>query len=163
MDVSDTEEKKKVDLPKRSFTAEFWVGIFTILGCLCFAYLAINLASIRLTNSGYYSVSAVFSNVAGLKKGAPVEIAGVQVGDVQRIDLEDTYAKVTLQIRNEIPLRDDDIAQIRTKGIIGDKYVKLSPGGSPDHIEAGGVLTETESAVEFEDILGKFIHSLDAE
>lgn len=156
-------EDKKVDLPKRSFTAEFWVGVFAIVGCLCFAYLAVNLASIRLTNSGYYFVTAQFTNVSGLKRGAPVEIAGVQIGEVNEISLEDTDAVLVLQIRDGIPLREDDIAQVRTKGIIGDKYIKISPGGSEDIIPNGGKLVETESTVEFEDILGKVIHRLESQ
>ena len=63
--------------------------------------------------------------------------------------------------RNGVQLREDDIAQIRTKGIIGDKYVKISPGGSEHMMEAKGQIQDTESAVEFENIIGKFIHSMD--
>ena len=164
--MSNTEskqEKKEVQLPKKSFTAEFWVGIFAILGCLSFAYLSVNLANMRLSNAGYYNVKAEFTNIAGLKKGSAVEIAGVQIGEVSDISLSNTDAVLTLQIKDEVKLRDDDIVQIRTKGIIGDKYVKISPGGSPDLINSGDELSETESAIEFEDILGKFIHKLDGE
>lgn len=164
MSVSEQEQdKKKVHLPKKSFTAEFWVGIFALIGCVSFAYLSINLAGMKITNAGYYMVEAEFANIAGLKVGAPVEIAGVRIGEVSDISLDGTYALLTMQIRNRVKLRDDDIAQIRTKGIIGDKYIKISPGGSPEIVEAGGELSETESAVEFEDILGKIIHKLDGE
>ena len=154
-------EEKEVNLPKKSLAAEFWVGIFAILGCLSFAYLSVNLAGMKLTNAGYYEVNAVFSNIAGLKRGAPVEIAGVPIGEVNHIELRDTDAFIQMQIQDGVVLRDDDIAQIRTKGIIGDKYIKIAPGGSPEEIGDGGEISETESAVEFEDILGKFIHSLE--
>jgi phospholipid/cholesterol/gamma-HCH transport system substrate-binding protein len=156
--VSDKKEEFK--LPKRSFTTEFWVGVFTIAGLLCFSYLAIHIASIKISRSGYYQIAAIFSNISGLKVGAPVEIAGVRIGEVSNIVLKDTDAVVTLEIKDDVQLRDDDIAQIRTKGIIGDKYFKIAPGGSEDMVAANGQLSETESAVEFEDILGKIIHSL---
>ena len=159
--MSDTEEQ--VQLPKRTFTAEFWVGFFAILGCLSFAYLSINLAGMKLSNAGYYKIKAEFANISGLKVGAPVEIAGVRVGEVSDISLNGTYAVLSMLIRNKVQLRDDDIAQIRTKGIIGDKYIKIAPGGSPDVLGAGDELSETESAVEFEDILGKIIHKLDGD
>jgi phospholipid/cholesterol/gamma-HCH transport system substrate-binding protein len=155
-------ESSRVDLPKRTFTTEFWVGVFALLGCLSFAYLSINLANMKLTNAGYYQVQAEFANISGLKVGAPVEIAGVQVGEISDISLKNTDAVVTLQIKNGVKLRDDDIAQVRTKGIIGDKYLKISPGGSQENIPAGGELSETESSVEFEDVLGKLIHKMES-
>jgi len=159
--MSNNEET--VELPKRSFTAEFWVGFFGILGCLCFGYLSVTLAGMKLSNAGYYPVLAEFSNIAGLKVGAPVEIAGVPVGEVSDITLNDTDALLTLQILDNVRLRDDDIAQIRTKGIIGDKYIKIAPGGSEDTVLPGGELSDTESAVEFEDIIGKFIHHMESD
>jgi len=140
---------------------EFWVGIFVILGLLAFSYIAINVARMKFSDHGYKKIYAVFTDVSGLKLGSPVEVAGVQVGSVANVTLDATRALVTLQILESFPVREDDIAQIRTKGIIGDKYVRLSPGGSEDTVENGGKLMDTESSVDFEDIIGKFIHSLD--
>ncbi len=156
-------EKTAIKLPSRSLREEFWVGCFALLGCACFGYMAINLAGMKISNAGYYPVAAEFTNIAGLKVGAAVEIAGVQIGEVTTIDLNNTDAVLTMRIRNEVKLRDDDIAQVRTKGIIGDKYIKISPGGSNQILTAGGELSATESAVEFEDILGKFIHKMESE
>ncbi len=160
---SNKEETESFTPPARSLTLEFWVGLFAIAGVLCFFYLAVNLGGLKLSDSGYYSVSAMFTNVAGLKVGAPVEIAGVEIGEVSNVELNSTEAKLTLQVRDGIELRDDDIAQIRTKGIIGDKYVKISPGGSDLILESGDEIADTESAVEFEDVIGKFIHSMDSD
>lgn len=157
-----SKEERVDSLKKSSLGTEFWVGVFTIAGLLCFAYLSINIGGMRVSNAGYYDVSATFGNVSGLQVGAPVEIAGVQIGEVVDVALVETDALVSLKIKEETPLRDDDIAQIRTKGIIGDKYIKISPGGSEDIIESGGELSDTESAVEFEDVLGKFIHSMES-
>lgn len=158
---SKDEDAKGFTPPARSFTLEFWVGLFALAGVACFSYLAVNIGGLKLSDSGFYKVTAMFTNVAGLKVGAPVEIAGVEIGEVSAVELQSTEARLTLQIRDEIQLRDDDIAQIRTKGIIGDKYVKISPGGSDMILESGDEIADTESAVEFEDVIGKFIHSID--
>ncbi len=159
------ESKTTFELPKRSFTVEFWVGIFTAFGVGCFAYLAINIAGIRISDSGLYKVQAEFDSVSGLKVGAPVEIAGVEVGEVTEILLNPknpTAALVSMQIKDAVQLRDDDIAAIRTKGIIGDRYVKLVPGGSTSYLKNGGKIGDTESAMEFEEIIGKFIHRFES-
>ena len=155
--------KKKTDFvpPRRGFSLEFWVGVFAIAGVGCFGYLAINIANIRLSDAGYYDVNAEFGSVSGLKLGAPVEIAGVEIGQVSKIDLKETNAVITLRIQDQVKLRDDDIAAIRTKGIIGDRYIKLVPGGSTKLLTAGSQLTDTESAVEFEEIIGKLVHRME--
>lgn len=155
------ESGEKFVPPKRSFTVEFWVGVFAILGVGCFAYLALNIARMRISNAGYYDINAEFDNVSGLKVGAPVEIAGVQVGEISKIALKDTAAVITLRIEDGVNFRDDDIAAIRTKGIIGDRYIKVIPGESEKRVTKDGKLDQTESAVEFEEIIGKFIHRME--
>lgn len=147
--------------PRRSFTTEFWVGVFALAGVACFAYLAINIARVRLSNAGFYLVNAEFQSVSGLKIGAPVEVAGVEIGQVVDIALKDTDAVVSLRIKDSVQLRDDDVAAIRTKGIIGDRYIKLVPGGSTTMIKPGKNIGDTESAVEFEEIIGKLIHRME--
>lgn len=154
-------EKKNIELPNRSFTREFWVGLFAIIGLACLGYLAVNIAGIKIFKGNVYSIYAEFDNVSGLKIGAPVEIAGVPVGEVSSIKLNTTNAVLTLQIQDAIQLRDDDIAAIRTKGIIGDRFVKIIPGGSEEAISSGDTITDTESTVDFEDIIGKLIHKME--
>jgi phospholipid/cholesterol/gamma-HCH transport system substrate-binding protein len=158
------EDNKKEDFtpPKRTFTAEFFVGIFAIIGLAAFGYLAVNIAQIKLVGSDSYPIQAEFDNVSGLEVGARVEIAGVPVGNVTEIKLDKTSALITMNIDRGTIIRDDDIASIRTKGIIGERFIKISPGSSEDLVEAGGNLFDTESAVEFEDIIGKFIHRMDS-
>jgi phospholipid/cholesterol/gamma-HCH transport system substrate-binding protein len=142
---------------------QFWVGIFAILGLLCFSYISINIAGMKLSNSGFYEIKAKFIDISGLKTGAPVEIAGVKIGEIKEISLDKedvTEALVILQIKDGIQIRADDIALVRTKGIIGDKYIKLSPGGSDTILKPGDRLEETQPSMDFEDIIGKFIYSL---
>jgi phospholipid/cholesterol/gamma-HCH transport system substrate-binding protein len=152
--------EENFSIPKKGYLIEFLVGVFTIIGCICFAYLAVNVAQIKFFKASGKQIIAEFSNVSGLKGGAPVEIAGVQVGEVSRIELKGTSAFLTLDIVDGVDLREDDIASIRTKGIIGDRYVKIIPGNSDSLIKPGQSIGDTESAVDLEEIIGKLIHQM---
>ncbi|GLI32669.1 outer membrane lipid asymmetry maintenance protein MlaD [Desulforhabdus amnigena] len=138
-------------------STEIIVGIFVLLGVACIAYLSVSLGEVDLFGNPYYRVSAEFNSITGLKKGSTVEIAGVEVGKVLDISLDSYMAKVTMGIRKDIKLSDDTIASVRTKGIIGDMFIKLSPGGSSEMLEPGGVLVETESAISLEELISKYI------
>ena len=162
-DENKKKEKVNFSPPAKSYVVEFLVGIFAILGMLAFSYLAVNLAGIQLIPSDAYVVNAEFDNISGLTTGAPVEIAGVPVGEVKNIVLSDTNAIVTLELLKDIQLRDDDVISVRTKGIIGDKYIKISPGSSDDMIANGGKVFDTVSVVDFEDIIGKIVHSMESD
>ena len=153
----------RIDPPKRSFTVEFLVGVFTLVGVIAGGMLSVGIGGQKLFGGGTTDVRAEFDNISGLEKGASVEIAGVPVGQVSDITLKDPVAVVTLQLNPGVSIRDDDIAAIRTKGIIGDRYVKISRGGSTINIKPGGRMTETESVVDIEDIIGKIVHSLTGE
>jgi phospholipid/cholesterol/gamma-HCH transport system substrate-binding protein len=143
----------------KKFNVEIAVGVFMFIGFLCFAYISIKLGDINLFGKNTYAVSARFNSVSGLKEGAPIELAGVQVGKVSRIELdpENYEAVVHMQLDKGLRLQEDSIASIRTAGLIGDKYVKISPGGLDELIEEGGELFETESAVSLEELISKYI------
>jgi len=149
-----------VQLPKRGITIEFMVGLFTMASVAAAGYLAVGLGDLEFGGADKYIVYAEFDNISGLKKGASVEIGGVQIGEVTDLKLKDPVARITLRLDRGVQLRDDDIASIRTKGIIGDRYVKISRGASDNFIPEGGTLVQTESVVDIEDIIGKVVHSL---
>lgn len=137
------------------------VGVFVLVGILCLAYLSIKLGKMELLGGDNYQVIAEFNSVSGLKEGASVEIAGVEVGRVDRITLDPAkgyLAKVYLQINSATKLSDDTIASVRTRGIIGDKFILLKPGGSDTMLANGGRIRDTESAVDFEQLLSEYIH-----
>jgi phospholipid/cholesterol/gamma-HCH transport system substrate-binding protein len=137
---------------------ELVVGTFVLAGLACLAYLAIHLGKMEVIGSGY-QVVATFDNISGLKKGASVEGAGVDVGRVEAIQISPgDRAQVTLRLDLGLKLHDDAIASIRTKGIIGDKFVKLSPGSSEKVISPGGKIRDTESAIDLEELIGSYIH-----
>jgi len=142
-------------------TLEISVGIFVLLGIVCLGYLSIKLGKMELLGGDYYTVTANFESAEGLRQGASVEIAGVEVGRVNRIVLDPKAgytALVSLRINSGIALQDDVIASIRTRGIIGDKYLLLKPGGSDKLLQNGGRIRDTESSIDFESLISKYIH-----
>jgi phospholipid/cholesterol/gamma-HCH transport system substrate-binding protein len=136
---------------------EFIVGIFVIVGIVALVYLSVTLGDIRLFGDKNYSVFATFDSVTGLKVGAKVEVAGVEVGKVSGIKLDEDQAVVEMDIHKDVMIADDSVASIRTQGIIGDKYVKLSLGGSDEYIENEGAIFDTESAISLEELISKYI------
>ncbi len=143
----------------KKFNVEMTVGIFLIIGFICFAYLSVNLGGVHLFGDSSYTLNARFESISGLKDGATVEIAGVRVGTVSGISLdpEDYEAIVHLKIDEGVKIQDDSIASIRTAGIIGDRFVNISPGGSEEFLKAGGEIEETESAINLEELVSKYI------
>lgn len=143
----------------KRFNLEIVVGLFMVIGFACFVYLSVKLGDVALFGSNSYRVEARFGSVAGLKLGAGVQIAGVQVGKVLNITLDPASydALVEMEIEREIELQEDCIASIRTAGIIGDRYISILPGGSPLLIEEGGEILETESAINLEELISKYI------
>ena len=102
---------------------EVLVGLFVLIGLLCTAYLTIKLGRMEIGGGDGYTLQARFTSVSGLRTGAEVEIAGVRVGRVARIELDpsDAMAIVTLQLDKQVKLTDDVIASVKTSGLIGDK------------------------------------------
>ncbi|HIP82930.1 MAG TPA: outer membrane lipid asymmetry maintenance protein MlaD [Desulfocapsa sulfexigens] len=137
---------------------EFLVGLFMIAGFVAFGYLALQLGEVSLfSSSKTYTVIAQFDNIAGVKKGSSVQIAGVVVGKVSRIWLdEDGIANVALQVNKEVELSMDTMASVKSQGLIGDKFVALSLGGDDELLKDGSILTDTESSVDIESLISKF-------
>ena len=134
---------------------EFSVGIFVIIGIACLAYLSIRLGKMEVLGNKGYEVFGIFSNTGGLRDGASVMIAGVEVGRVKRINLANYQAKVYMSLDPGIKLQDDSIASIKTKGLIGEKYVEITPGGAEKEIKPNGQIRETQPAVDLESLISK--------
>ena len=139
--------------------AEFYVGIFMIIGIICSAYLIVTLGELNLFKNDRYSVYAYFTSVSGLSNGANVEMAGVEIGKVASISLDSErfLAKVELSVMKNIELSEDVIASVKTTGIIGEKYIELSPGGSEILLGHDDIIYNTESSVDLESLVRKFI------
>ncbi len=141
----------------RRGSLELAVGVFVLTGLAALGYLSIHLARMEVVGRGGYTVFARFSSVEGLKPGTLVEIAGVEVGRVKAIELQNYRARVALTIREDVKIPEDTIASIRTKGLLGEKYVRLSPGGSDQYLKPGGELFETEAPINLEELIANFV------
>ena len=143
----------------KKINLEMIVGIFLLAGFISFSWLAVKMGDINPFQNETYPVTARFTSISGLKEGSTIELAGVVVGKVSRIELDtgDYEAVVHLNIDKQVELQDDSIASIRTAGIIGDKYIKLSPGGSDIILAAGDVIEETEPSISLEELVSKYI------
>ena len=121
------------------------VGFFLLLGLLALGYLAVKLGKMEVVGGSGYTVQATFSNVAGLRVGTSVEIAGVDIGWVERISLKNYQAVVAFRIQDGVQLLEDSIASIRTKGLIGEQLVRISPGGAEKESVTGGMRSKKRS------------------
>jgi phospholipid/cholesterol/gamma-HCH transport system substrate-binding protein len=133
------------------------VGLFMVLGIVALGYLSIQLGRVSFLGGRGYTVTVDFPSVGGLKSGSTVEIAGVEIGRVESIGLDNYQARVMLRLQSGVKLQEDSIASIKTKGLIGEKYVRISPGGSDKIIQPGGKIREVEAPVDFEELLSKYI------
>jgi phospholipid/cholesterol/gamma-HCH transport system substrate-binding protein len=137
---------------------ELIVGIFVLAGIACLAYLSIKLGKLELIGGDVYEVVAQFDTATGLKAGASIEIAGVEVGRVKDIMLMDDRAAVSLAVNNNVKLYSDTIASIKTRGIIGEKFLALSPGGGGDPLKPGDTIRDTESGLDLEELVSQYVH-----
>lgn len=142
----------------KKFDLELTVGFFLLLGILSLAYISINLGKLEIVGRNAYVVYAEFEKAGGIKPKAIVEIAGVEVGAVKSVHITSDYrAQVAIEIDKNIKLQEDAIASIKTKGLIGEQYVQISPGGSDKMIQNGGRIRETESAIDIEELISKYV------
>jgi phospholipid/cholesterol/gamma-HCH transport system substrate-binding protein len=144
---------------RRSY--QIGTGLFILLGFAALAYLATQTTSVANFQQGpSYTLKAHFTNVGQLKLRAPVKIAGVRIGSVKAIDLDPTKLDATVQLSvdnrfDEVP--DDSAAAIFTSGLLGDQYVSIQPGGSPEMMKDGDEFVLTQSSIQLEDLIGKFL------
>jgi len=137
---------------------ELVVGVFVLAGLAAVAYLALRIGAGALVGGDTYALKARFSNAGGLNPGSNVLIAGVPVGRVDSITLNpaDYSALVELRVRKDVRLPVDSIASIKTSGLIGDKFLALSPGGEDEMLPPGALINDTESTVDIESLISRF-------
>lgn len=136
--------------------AELLFGTLLLGVCGFLGYLSLQLGQVEL-GSDSYPVYADFITAGGLQDGAVIELAGVEIGRVERVRLADYKARVTLKIRDDIALQEDTQAAIKTKGLIGERYIVITPGYSSDTIAPGGTIDKTLEPVDIQELIGEFI------
>ena len=148
----------------KKYNKELWVGVFVLLGILAIAYMSIKLGNVTMFSDEFNEYKASFTNATGLKLNAPVQMYGVEIGHVSRIELDldgkETnsvpVAVVYLKVPKEYRLDDECVASIKTSGLIGDKFLDLSLGAGTDFLSDGGTIYETNAAIDLEDLIHKF-------
>jgi phospholipid/cholesterol/gamma-HCH transport system substrate-binding protein len=148
---------------RTSKTLELVVGLFVALGLAAFFLLAMKVSDLTaLGNEEGYTVTAVFENIGGLKVRSPVTLAGVRIGRVIGIDIdEQTYeAVVKFSIDAKYDrLPEDSSASIFTAGLVGEQYIGLDPGGMDEYLKEGSVIRLTQSALVIEQLVGRLLTS----
>jgi phospholipid/cholesterol/gamma-HCH transport system substrate-binding protein len=141
-------------------TRDLIVGLFVAGGLAAIAYLSLQVGGLSYKGEGGLELVASFDEVGGLRERAPVAIAGVTVGQVTRIELdEDLRAKVTIDIEPSLELPIDSSAAIRTSGVLGDQFIALDAGGEDQLLVSGEEIEFTENALSLERLIGKFVQN----
>lgn len=139
------------------FDLELLVGLLLLCVVGLLGYFSLHLGQVDLAGDEGYTVQAEFTTAGGLQTGAAVELAGVKIGRVEKVTLDHYHARVRLKLHGDVPLSDDTKASIKTKGLIGERYVEIIPGRSPQKLESGGQIRDTESPVDIQELIAKFI------
>jgi phospholipid/cholesterol/gamma-HCH transport system substrate-binding protein len=142
----------------KKYSHETVVGIFVVLGLAVVGYMTVKLGNVTLLGDNTYSLYAEFNTVSGLRVGNPIEIFGMEVGQVGsfRMDQEDQFVVVDLKLNKGVQVYDDAIAAIKTAGLIGDKYIAIDPGGSDDLLNPGDTILDTQSPIDLGDLISKY-------
>jgi len=149
-------------MEKRGVSTEIKVGIFVFIGLVALAYMTLRLEKYKIKSAKGYEVAALFDSVSGLVVNSPIEVAGIEVGRVKEVQLIGKQARVLMTIRKDIPVFSDARAVIRTKGVLGDKYIDLEPGTEKEkRLAAGGIITQTRSTIELDHLLAKALPAMD--
>jgi len=139
---------------------EMTVGVFVFLGLLAIAWLAIKVGQVGGIGATGYTLTANFDDAGGVRKGSDIMLAGVIVGRVDEVMLTDNdHATMILRVNEGVKITEDAFASVRTKGIIGDRYIRITQGMEDSNLEAGSEIEETESAINIEDLISKYIFS----
>jgi phospholipid/cholesterol/gamma-HCH transport system substrate-binding protein len=136
------------------------VGLFVFAGLAAVGYLSVQVGGLNYKGEGGFELVAHFDDIGGLTDRAPVSIAGVTVGQVKRIELDDLLrARVTLDLSTGLELPVDSSVAIRTAGVLGDQFLALEPGGEEDLLSSGDEVAYTEDALSLERLIGKFVNN----
>jgi phospholipid/cholesterol/gamma-HCH transport system substrate-binding protein len=143
-----------------SATRDLIVGLFVVIGLAAIGYLSIQVGGLSYKGPGGLTLYAVFDEIGGLKPRAPVAIAGVTIGQVVSIDLDEALrARVTLDVDPKLSLPSDTSAGIRTSGLLGDQFIALEPGAEETMLAPGEQIAFTESALSIERLIGRFVQN----
>lgn len=140
--------------------SDIWVGLFVLLGFLALAFMALQSANLLSLNfQKTYTLIAKFDNIGGLKPQAAVRSAGVLVGRVESIALDNNtfQARVHLALQSQYTFPKDSSLKVLTSGLLGEQYIGIEPGGEEAIWVDGNTTTQTQSAVVLENLIGQVL------
>jgi len=139
---------------------EMSVGLFVFLGLLSIGWLALKIGQVGGIGEHGYTLTADFDDAGGVRKGSDIMMAGVVIGRVDKVTLTNSdHASMILRIDDDVKIDEGAFAAVRTKGIIGDRYIRITQGEEETYLSAGDKIEETESAINIEDLISKYIFS----
>ena len=142
----------------KKYSKETLVGIFVVIGLICIGYMTVKLGNVGFFGDNTYALFGNFTTVTGLREGNPVNMLGLEIGQVKKftMDQENQVVNVEFRINKGIEIFDDAIASVKTEGLIGDKYVAIDPGGGGDLLADGDTITDTNSPTDIMDLVSKY-------
>ncbi|MDQ6982935.1 MAG: outer membrane lipid asymmetry maintenance protein MlaD [Mariprofundus sp.] len=139
---------------------EISVGLFVFLGLLSIGWLALKIGQVGGLGESGYTLTADFDDAGGVRNGSDIMMSGVIIGRVDTVTLTNNdHATMVLRIHDNVKIAEDSFASVRTKGIIGDRYIRITQGSDDIFLEQGNEIEETESAINIEDLISKYIFS----
>jgi len=139
---------------------EVSVGLFVFLGLLAIGWMALQIGQVGGLGQSGYTLTANFDDAGGVRTGSDIMMAGVIIGRVDHVMLTDNdHATMILRIHDQVKITSDAFASVRTKGIIGDRYIRITQGMDESMLEPADEIEETESAINIEDLISKYIFS----
>ncbi|HID36075.1 MAG TPA: MCE family protein [Ghiorsea sp.] len=136
------------------------VGVFVLVGILSVTWLAVQLGGVGGVGTKGYELIAIFDDAGGVREGSDVLLAGVIVGKVTSVTLKDNEeALMILNVSKDVNITSDASVSVRTKGLIGEKFVRVNQGIEEDYLVDGDEFDDTESPINLEDMIGKYIFS----
>jgi phospholipid/cholesterol/gamma-HCH transport system substrate-binding protein len=144
---------------QRNSTRDLVVGLFVLLGLGTLAYLSLQVGGLEFGGAKRIVLHATFDDIGGLSVRAPVRVAGVKIGQVSAIHLdEDLRAEVALRVESGLDLSIDSSAAIRTSGLLGDQFISVELGAEDAVLEDGEEFVYTESAFSIDKLIGRLVH-----
>jgi phospholipid/cholesterol/gamma-HCH transport system substrate-binding protein len=141
-------------------TRDLIVGLFVMVGIGALAYLSLQVGGLEFNTKETIGLRATFDDIGGLSVRAPIRVAGVKVGKVSGITLDDDLrAEVALEVDEGVELSIDSSAAIRTSGLLGDQYIAVELGAEDESLRDGEEFSFTESALSIDKLIGQFVHN----
>ncbi len=137
----------------QTITTEIKVGIFVVMAIIFLGYMTVRIGDLTFGRDTGYLVYGVFDNVAGLDVKAPVKMAGVAIGSVETIGLDDSRARIGMRIKTGVRINKGAVAAMKTESLLGERYVELIQGDQNVVMSEGDVIEKSVSVADIDSLI----------